>query len=140
MKCSLLCGQATRVAPLLLFGCFQLDKYLLHLHSTLMSVIFLHTGLRFQLDQFSSVAQSCPMICDPVDCSTPGIPVHHQLQKITQTHVLRVRDALQPSHLLLATSPLTFDLSQHQGLLQWVSCSHQGPKVLEFWLQHQSFQ
>ena len=58
MKCSLLCGQATRVAPLLLFGCFQLDKYLLHLHSTLMSVIFLHTGLRFQLDQFSCSVMS----------------------------------------------------------------------------------
>ena len=81
MKCSLLHGQATRVALLLLFGCFQLDKYLLHLHSTQMSVIFLHTGLRFQLHQFSSVAQSCPVICDPVDWSTPGIPVHHQLLK-----------------------------------------------------------
>ena len=66
--------------------------------------------------QFSSVAQSCPTLCDPVDCSTPGFPVHQQLQEFTQTHVHRVGDAIQPSHPLLSPSPPAFNLSQHQGL------------------------
>ena len=75
-----------------------------------------------------------------MDCSTPGFPVHHQLPELTQTHVHRVGDAIQPSHPLSAPSPPTFNLSQHQGLFQWVSSSHQVAKVLEFQLQHQSFQ
>ena len=137
---SLLCGQATRAALLLLFGYFQLDKHLLHRRSTQMTVIFLHIDLRFQLDQFISVAQLCPMICDPLDCSTPGFPVHHQLQESTQTHVHRVGDALQPFHLLSAPSPPTFNLSQHESLFQLVSCLHQVVKVLELHLQCQSFQ
>ena len=137
---SLLCGQATRAALLLLFGYFQLDKHLLHRRSTQMTVIFLHIDLRFQLDQFISVAQLCPMICDPLDCSTPGFPVHHQLQESTQTHVHRVGDALQPFHLLSAPSPTTFNLSQHESLFQLVSCLHQVVKVLELHLQYQSFQ
>ena len=66
--------------------------------------------------QFSSVAQSCPTLCDPMDCSTPGFPVHHQLLELTQTHVHRVSDAIQPSHPLSAPSPAAFSLSQHQGL------------------------
>ena len=70
---------------------------------------------------FSSVAQSCPTLCDPMDCSTPGFPVHHQLLELTQTHVHWVSDAIQPSHPLLSPSPPTFNLSQHQGLFQWVS-------------------
>ena len=90
--------------------------------------------------QFSSVAQSCPTLCDPVDCSTPGLPVHHQLLEFTQTHVHWVGDAIQPSHPLLSPSPPALNLSQHQGLFRWVSCSHQVAKVLEFQLQHQSFQ
>ena len=65
--------------------------------------------------QFSSVAQSCPTLCDPMDCSTPGLPVHHELPESTQTHVHRVDDAIQPSHPLLAPCP-AFNLSQHQGL------------------------
>ena len=65
----------------------------------------------------SSVAKSCPRLCDPVDCSTPGLPVHHQLPKFTQTHVHPVGDAIQPSHLLSSPSP-AFNLSQHQGLFQ----------------------
>ena len=69
--------------------------------------------------QFSSVAQSSPTLCDPMDCSTPGLPVHHQLPEFTQTHVHWVSDAIQPSHPLLAPSP-AFTLSQHQGLFQWV--------------------
>ena len=65
--------------------------------------------------QFSSVPQSCPTLCDPMDCSTPGLPVHHQLPELTQTHVPRVGDAIQPSHPLSSPSPPTFNLSQHQG-------------------------
>ena len=69
----------------------------------------------------------------------PGLPVYHQLPEFTQTHVRWVGDAIQPSHPLLSPSP-SFNLSQHQGLFQWVSSSHQVAKVLEFQLQHQSFQ
>ena len=90
--------------------------------------------------QFSSVAQSCPPLCDPMDCSTPGLPVHHQLPEFTQTHVHWVSDAIQPSHPLLSPSSPAFNLSQHQGLFKWVSSSHQAAKVLEFQFQHQSFQ
>ena len=90
--------------------------------------------------QFSSVAQSSPTLCNPMDCSTPGLPVHHQLPGLTQTHVHRIGDAIQPSHPLSFPSPPAFNLSQHQGLFQWVSSSHQMAKVLEFQLQHQSFQ
>ena len=70
--------------------------------------------------QFSSVAQSCPTLCDPMDCSTTGLPVHHQLLEPIQTHVHWVGDAIQPSHPL-SSSPLAFNLSQHQGLFKWVS-------------------
>ena len=66
--------------------------------------------------QFSSDAQSCPTLWDPVDCSTPGFPVYHQLPELAQTHVHRVSDAIQPSHPLLSPSPPAFNLSQHQGL------------------------
>ena len=90
--------------------------------------------------QFSSVSQSCPTLCDPMDWSMPGLPVHRQLPEFTQTHVHWVGDAIQPSHPLLSPSPPAFNLSQHQGLFQWVSSSHQGAKVLKFQLQHQSFQ
>ena len=90
--------------------------------------------------QFSSVTQSCPTLCDPMDCSTPGFPVHQQLPELTQSPVHQVSDAIQPSHPLLSPSPPTFNLSQHQGLFQGVSSSHQVAKVLELQLQHQSFQ
>ena len=89
--------------------------------------------------QFSLVAQSCPTLWDPMDCSTPGFPVHHQLPEFTQTHVHWVGDAIQPSHPLSSPSPPAFNLSWHQALFQWVSSSHQVAKVLEFQLQHQSF-
>ena len=84
--------------------------------------------------------QSCPTLCDHMDCSTPGFPVYHQLPELTQTHVHWIGDAIQPSHLLLSPFPPTFNLSQHQGLFIWVSSSHQVAKGLEFQLQHQSFQ
>ena len=82
--------------------------------------------------QFSSVTQSCPTLCDPMDCSTPGFPVHHQLPEFTQTHVHQVGDAIQPSYPLLSPSPPAFNLSQHQGLFQGVSSLHQVARVLEF--------
>ena len=88
----------------------------------------------------SSVAQSCLTLCDPMDCSTPGFPVHHHLPELAQTHAHRVSDVIQSSHPLSFLSPPAFNLSQHQGLFQRVSSSHQVEKGLEFQLQHQSFQ
>ena len=82
--------------------------------------------------QLSSVAQSCLTICDPTDCSTPGLPVHHQLPEFTQTHVHWVGGAIQTSHPQSSPSPPVFNLSQHEGLFQWVSSSHQVAKVLVF--------
>ena len=102
-----------------------------------------HQGL-FQsvvcLHPFSSVAQSCPTLYNPMDGSTPGLPVHHQLLELAQTHVHWVGDAIHLSHPLLSRSPPAFNLSQHQGLFQWVNFSYEVAKVLEFQLQHQSFQ
>ena len=82
--------------------------------------------------QFSSVTQSCPNVCDHMDCSTPGLPVHHQLPEFTQSHVHWVGDPIQPSHPLSSPSPPAFSLSQHQGLFQWVGSSHQVATVLKF--------
>ena len=90
--------------------------------------------------QFSSVAQSCPTLFDPMNHSMPGLPVHHQLSEFTQIHVHRVSDAIQPSHPLSSPSPPALNLSQHQGLFKWVSSLDQVAKLLEFQLQHQSFQ
>ena len=86
----------------------------------------------FSSVQFSSVAQSCPTLCDPVNRSMPGLPVHHQLPEFTQTHVHRVSDAIQPSHPLSSPSPPAPNPSQHQSLFQWVNSSHEVAKVLEF--------
>ena len=83
-------------------------------------------------DQLSSVVQSRPTLCDPMYCSTPGLPVYHQLLEFTQTHVDWVGDATQPSHPLSSPSSPTFNLSQHQGLLKWVSSSHWGAKYWSF--------
>ena len=87
----------------------------------------------------SSVTQSCLTLCDPINHSTPCLPVHHQLLEFTQTHVHWVSDAIQPSHPLSSPSPPAPNPSQHQGLFQWVNSSHEVVKVLEFQLQHQSF-
>ena len=92
------------------------------------------------MHQFSSVSQLWPTLCDSMDCSTPGFPVNQQLPELAQPHVLPVGDAIQPSHPLPSPSPAAFNLSQHQGLFQQVSSSHQVAKVLELQLQHQSFQ
>ena len=92
------------------------------------------------LIQFSAVAQSCPNPCDPMNRSTPGLPVHHQLPEFTQTHVHWVSDVMQPSHPLSSPSPPAPNPCQHQDLFQWASSSHEVAKGLEFQLQHQSFQ
>ena len=101
---------------------------------------FLDMCYAFLVYQFSSVAQLCSTLRDPMNRSTPGLPVHHQLLESTQTYVHWVGDAIQPSYPLLSPSPPALNLSQHQALFQWVSSSHQVAKVLEFQLQHQSFQ
>ena len=87
-----------------------------------------------------SVAKLCLILCNPMDCSMPGFPVHHQFRKTAQTHVHWVSDAIQPSHPLSSPPPPAPNPSQHQSLFQWVSSSHHVAKVLEFQLQHQSFQ
>ena len=92
------------------------------------------------LIQLSSVSQLCLTLCDPMNPSTLGLHLHHQLLEPAQTHVHRVSDAIQTSHPLSSPSPPTFNLSQHQSLFKWVSSSPQVVKVLEFQLQHQNFQ
>ena len=84
--------------------------------------VFLQRSLSVQ---FISVTQSCPALCDPVNHSTPGLPVHHQLPEFTQTHVRRVSDAIQPSHPLSSPSPPAPNPSQHQSLFQWVNSPHE---------------
>ena len=83
-------------------------------------------------DQFSSVTQLCPTVCNPMNCSMPGLPVHHQLLESTQTHVHRVGDAIQLSHPLSSPSPPALNLSQHQGLFKWISTLHQVAKYCSF--------
>ena len=90
--------------------------------------------------QFGSVAQSCLTLCNPMGCSTPGLPVHHQLLEFTQTHGHWASDTIQPSHPSSSPSLSAFSLSQHQDFFKWVSSSHQVAKILGFQLQHQSFQ
>ena len=90
--------------------------------------------------QFSSVAQSCSTLCDHKNSSTPGLPVHHQLPEFTQIHVHWVSDAIQPSHPLSSPFPPAPTPSQHQSIFQWVNSSHEVARVLEFQLQHHSFQ
>ena len=91
-------------------------------------------------DQIRSVAQSWPTLCEPMNRSMPGLPVHHQLPEFTEIHVHRVSDAIHPSHPLFSPSPLAPNPSQHQNLFQWVNSSQEVAKVLEFQLQHHSFQ
>ena len=111
------------------------------LHSSkLLSLLWLFPSFLVMVVQFSSVVQLCPALCDPMDCSTPGLPVCHQLPEFTQTYVHWVSDVIQPSHPLSSPSPPAFSFSQHQVLFKWVSSLHQVAKVLEFQLQHQSFQ
>ena len=85
-----------------------------------------------------SVSKSCPTLCDPMDCSSPGFPVHHQFLELAQTHVHRVDDAIQPSQRLLSPSPPACDLSQRWGISPWTGSSHQMTKVLELQLEDQA--
>ena len=103
-------------------------------------VVFSQTSTWISHQSVSSVVQLCPTLCDPMNHSTPGCPVHHQLLVFTQTNVHRVSDDIQPSQPLSSPSPPAPNPSQHQGLFQWVNSSHEVAKVLEFQLQHQSFQ
>ena len=82
-------------------------------------------------DQIRSIAQSCPTLCNPMNRSTPGLPVHHQLPEFTRTHVHRVSDAIQPSHPLSSPSPPAPNASQHQSLFQWVNSSPEVAKVAQ---------
>ena len=94
-------------------------------------IIFLFSSV-----QFSSIAQSCPTLCDPMNHSMPGLPVHHQLPEFTQTHVHRVSDAIQPSHPLLSPSPPAPNPSQHQSLFQWVNSSLLLPCLKSYTISH----
>ena len=109
-------------------------------HLILCCALLLLPSIFPNISSVSSVAHSCLTLCDPMNCSMPGLPVHHKLPESTQTHVHRVGDAIQPSHPLSSPSPPAPNPSQHQGLFQWVNSSHEVAKVLEFHLQHQSFQ
>ena len=115
-------------------------KYSIHPANYLTDYDINYTSILLSTSSIVQSAQSCPTLCNPKDCSMPGFPVHHQLLELAQTHVHRVSDAIQPFHPLSSPSPPAFNLSQHQGLFQWVSSLHQVAKVLEFQLQHQSFQ
>ena len=130
-----LCGVGRELS----FG--QKSALLSRLPASKIKLIFLSTSLAcFSSVQFSSSAQSCTTLCNPINHSMPGFPVHHQLLESTQTHIHWVSDAIQLSHPLLSPSPPALNLSQHQGLFRWVSSLHQVAKVLEFQLQHQPFQ
>ena len=93
-------------------------KHIKYYLSTYWKYLKKYHWVRFQMAEFSSAAQSCPTLCDTMDCSMPGFPVHHQILELAQTHVYRVGDAIQPSHPLSSPSPPAFNLSQHQGLFQ----------------------
>ena len=117
----------------------EIPHLLLSFKSTLeynySSIVFIQLWVHF-----SSITQLWSTLCNPKDCSTQGLPVHHQLPELAQTHVHWVSDAIQPSHSLWSPFPSGFNFAQHQGVFQWVSSSHQVAKVLELQLQHQSFQ
>ena len=100
----------------------------------------LYFNFKSSKNRFSSITQSCPTLCDPMDYSMPGFPALHYLLKFAQTHVQWVYDDIQPSHPLSHPSPPALSLSQHQGLFHWVCSLHQVAKVLELQLQYQPFQ
>ena len=99
-------------------GFLPLTPIYIHILTTTTIYIYIRS------DQIRSVAQSCPTLCNVMNCSTPGLPVHHQLPEFTQTHVHRVSDAIQPSHPLSSPSPPAANPCQHQSLFQWVNSSH----------------
>ena len=112
---------------------FLLRKFL-PTSQDLQNIFFTQWNFSYSSVQFSSVAQLCPTLCDPMNRSMPGLPVHHQLPEFSQTHVHLVGDAIQPSHPLSSPSPPALNPSQHQGLFQWVNSLHEVAKVLEFQL------
>ena len=116
-----------------LMAALQMWKLRFHSQSLLVSLESGHIFFCLVSVQFSSVTQSCPTLCNPMNRSTPGLPVHHHLPEFTQTHLHRVGDAIQPSHPGSSPSPAP-NLSQHQSLFQWVSSSHEVFKVLELQL------
>ena len=120
---SLLCWLRLFLLSLGLYGCFVFVFVLMK--TKFIRLYFFPANCL----QFSSVTQLCPTLCDPMDYSMPGFPVHHQLPELTQTHIHRISDAIQLSHPLSSPSPHALNLSQHQGLFQWVSSSHQVAKV-----------
>ena len=121
-------------------GCFILLSFTLLWMFCSHSYLFFYWIFCFRLFKGSvQFSRSCPTLCDPINRSTPGLHVHHKLQEFTQTRVHWVGDVIQPSHPLSSPSP-ALNPSQHQGLFQWVNSSHEVTKVLEFQLQHQSFQ
>ena len=93
-------------------------------------------GPWINVNSVSSVTQSCPTLCDPMDCSTPGFPVHHYVQEHVQTHVHKDGYAIQPSHLLLPSSPFAFNTPQHQSLFRWVGSSHEVARLLTLTTRH----
>ena len=121
-------GEMSSFSPLSIISSVGLSKWLLICFNF---PLFFAVVIIFQ---FSSVAQSCLTVCDPMNRSTPGLPVHRQLPEFTQTHVHRVSDAIQPSHPLSSPSPSAPNPSQHQSLFQWVNSSNEVAKVLEFQL------
>ena len=137
------CLLKAMVFPVVMHGCEswtvkkpehrRIDAFELWCWRRLLRVLW--TARRWnQSVQFSSIAQWCLTVCDPMNHSTPGLPIHHQLSKFTQTHVHRVGDAIQPSHPLSSPSPPAPNPSQNQDLFQWVNSSYEVAKVLEFQL------
>ena len=118
------------------FGRVNLEFQFMHVKS---DIFERHPILTFHCS-VSSVTQLCPTLCDPMNYSTPGLPVHHQLLEFTQTHVHRVSGVIQPSYPLSSPLPPAPNPSQRQSLLEWVNSSHEVAKVLEFQLYHHSFQ
>ena len=116
----------------------QMKVVMYKINSTLRYILLVYFTVPYV--QFSSVAQSCSTLCDSMNCSMPGLPVHHQLPEFTQTHAHRVGDAIQPSHPPSSPFPPAPNPSQHQGLFQWDNSLHEVAEVLEFQLQDQSFQ
>ena len=137
-------GTKARFCNIWCVPCSPVLYSLVVLSSSSLTVSFLNQqcldGLNSATYLLCSVAQSRLTLCDPMDCSTPLFPVHHQFPKHAQTRIHRVSDTIPPSHPLSSPSPPAFSLSQHQGLSQWVSALHQVAKGLELQFSHQSFQ
>ena len=130
--------QSKRLKSIIMEPIFQMRN--LRLRDLIKVIQLSMWNARANLGSFSSVAQSCPTICNSMNHSMPILPVYHLLPEFTQAHVHRVSDAIQPSHPLSSPSPPVSKPSQHQGLFQWANSSYEVAKVLEFQPQHQSFQ